>query len=85
MNSLPLTDATRRLGAPKRWDHSQEGICHTLEIHDRDGWMLSAWRPTEAELKRINEGQPIWLHIQGVSHPVVSLSVGVEETEQPRR
>lgn len=76
MNSTPLDQPTRRLGAPKQWDHERDGLCHTLEILDRDGWMISAWQPTPAELKRLNEGKPIFLHIQGVAHPVVSLSVG---------
>jgi hypothetical protein len=75
MNSLPLADATRRLGAPKNWDHATDGLCHTLEICDRDGWMISAWAPTAAELKRLNEGKPLFLHIQGQVHPVVSLHV----------
>ena len=76
MNSLPLTDCTRRLGAPKQWDHEKDGLCHTLEICDRDGFMISAWQPTPAEFKRIAEGKPIFLHIQGVAHPVVALTVG---------
>lgn len=75
MNSLPLTYATRRLGAPKNWDHERDGLCHTLDICDRDGWMISAWTPSAAELKRLNEGLPVFLHIQGVTHPVVSLHV----------
>lgn len=79
MNSLPLSDATRRLGAPKNWDHESDGLCHTLEICDRDGWMISAWQPSPAELDRIKSGQPIFLFIQGAVHPVVSLAVGVEE------
>lgn len=76
MNALPLTDATRRLGAPPNWDHATDGLCHTLEICDREGWMISAWQPTPAELKRIAEGKPVFLHIQGTVHPVVSLTVG---------
>ncbi len=71
MNSLPLTEPSRRLGAPQNWDHSTDGLCHTLEIWDRDGWMISAWQPTPAEIERINAGQPIFLFIQG--RGVVSL------------
>jgi hypothetical protein len=80
VNSIQLSDATRRLGAPKDWNHETDGICHTLEICDRDGWMISAWRPTEAEIERIRRGAPIFLHVQGVSHPVVGFSIG-EATE----
>jgi hypothetical protein len=76
MKSIPLIEVTRRLGAPKNWNHETDGICHTLEICDRDGWMISAWRPTPAEIKLINEGQPIFLYIQGYNHPVVGFTVG---------
>lgn len=76
MNSIQLLDATRRLGAPPNWNHETDGICHTLEICDRDGFMISGWLPTEAERKRIAEGAPIFLHIQGITHPVVAMSVG---------
>lgn len=76
MDSLPLADCTRRMAAPANWDHAQDGICHTLEIVDRDGWMISAWKPTTAELVRLQEGQPLFLFIKGTIHPVVGLTVG---------
>lgn len=76
MHSIQLTDATRRLGAPKGWDHSRDGICHTLEICDRDGFMISAWMPSDAERARIAAGAPIFLHVQGVDHPVVGFTIG---------
>lgn len=76
MKSLPLTDATRRLGAPANWNHETDGICHTLEICDRDGFMISAWAPTDAERERIAKGAPIFLHIQGQTHPVVGFAIG---------
>lgn len=76
MDAVPLADATRRMAAPKKWDHEKDGICHTLDICYRDGWMISAWAPTKAELKSLNEGKPVFLWIQGTTHPVVSLSVG---------
>jgi hypothetical protein len=76
MNALPLNNATRRLGAPLSWDHERDGICHTLDICDQDGWMTSAWRPSEMELARLNAGAPVYLQIGGSVHPVVSLFVG---------
>jgi hypothetical protein len=78
MKALPQYGHTRRLGAPKSWDHAEQGICHTLEIVDRDGFMVSAWQPTAAELARLNAGQPLYLGIQGTAHPVVFLKVGHE-------
>jgi hypothetical protein len=80
MRSLPLSDATRRLGAPAGWDHERDGICHTLDICDRDGFMISAWQLSASELKRLNAGAPLFLHIQGSVHPVVGFTVG-EPTE----
>lgn len=76
MQSVPLADVTRHMAPPKNWDHEKDGICKTLEICDRDGWMISGWQPTEEERKKIADGAPVFLHIQGVSHPVVSMSVG---------
>lgn len=84
MNSIPLVDATRRLGAPPNWNHETEGICHTLEICDHDGWMISGWMPTDAERKRIMQGAAVFLHIQGVAHPVVAMTVSELVTELAR-
>jgi hypothetical protein len=78
MQSLPLADVTRRMAPPKGWDHARDGICHTLEICDRDGWMTSAWRFEPAELRRVAAGAPLFLHIQGSAHPVVGLSIGTD-------
>lgn len=82
MNSIRLLDATRRLGAPPDWNHETDGICHTLEICDRDGFMISGWMPTDAERARIADGAAIFLHIQGRAHPVVSMTVGNAEEVQ---
>lgn len=79
MIGLPLSNATRRMAAPEGWDHAVHGICHTLEIYDADGWMISAWQPSEAERERLLNGAPVLLFIQGTNHPVVS----VEVMEQP--
>jgi hypothetical protein len=76
MTPVPLKDCTRRLGAPATWNHETDGICRTLEICDRDGFMISAWMPSEQERKRIAAGEPIFLFIGGHVHPVVALSVG---------
>jgi hypothetical protein len=82
MNSLPLEDPSRRIGAPRNWDHSRDGLCHTLEIWDRDGYMISAWLPTATELDLLNKGHPILLSISGTVHPVVSLAVSMEPPKQ---
>lgn len=79
MNSVPLENPDRRLGAPRDWNHETDGICHTLDIWDRDGFMVSGWRPTPTELAKLNAGEPLFLHIQGRVHPVVAFSVGYEK------
>ena len=77
MKSLPLDGHTRRLGAPANWDHAKNGICHTLEIIDApNGFMVSAWAPSDAERQRIAAGAPIYLHIQGNEHPVIRFTIG---------
>ena len=84
MKSLPIANHTRRLGAPSNWDHASMGICHTLEIvDDPTGFMISAWQPNEAELARIAAGAPIYLHIQGREHPVVSMTIGEVADARP--
>lgn len=76
MISLQITDATRRMGAPADWNHETDGICHTLEILDRDGVMISVWGLNEKERGKVAAGAPIILHIRGACHPVVALAVG---------
>jgi hypothetical protein len=76
MKSIALTDRTRSLGAPENWNVDRDGPCRTLEICDHEGFMISAWAPTDAERARIAAGAPIFLHIQGYTHPVVAMAVG---------
>ena len=84
MVPLQITDATRRLAAPDGWDHEQQGICHTLEIVDRDGVMISVWGLTESERAKVASGAPVILHIRGECHPVVALVVG-DAPKEPGR
>lgn len=78
MKSIPLDNPDRRLGAPVLWNHETDGICYSLEIWDRDDFMISGWLPTPNELAKLNAGEPLFLHIQGRVHPVVAMSVGYE-------
>lgn len=78
MKAIPLPNATRRLGAPRNWNHETDGICHTLDIVDQDGVMISGWRPSPAELAKLNAGAPLFLQITGSVHPVIAMSVGYE-------
>ena len=76
MRPIPIQGCTRRIGAPQGWDHEKMGICHTIEVLDSDGWMITAWMPKPEELERLNNGFPILLCIMGTRHPVVGLTIG---------
>lgn len=80
MKSIPLEQPDRRLGAPKSWNHETDGICHTLDIWDRDGFMISGWLPTPTDLAKLNAGEPLFLHIGRTdsegTHPVLAFSIG---------
>jgi hypothetical protein len=39
-------------------------------------FMVTAWQPTPQEMAAIAKGAPIYLHLQGRSHPPVRLEVG---------
>lgn len=86
MRAIKLDKPDRSLGAPPNWNAERDGVCNTLDIWDRDGAMISGWRPTPEELAKLNAGDPLFLHILGASHPVVSMSVGYEtRAENPVR
>lgn len=74
-----IRGATRVLGKPNGMSDEQ---CSPLHIHDTviDGfpYMVSAWIPTPAEVELIKRGQPIFLYINGTTHPPVMLEVPTE-------
>lgn len=75
-----IEGVTRFLGVPKDWDKSK-GHCGTLPVRDMQtdfgNCMVSAWLLSRDEISALTQGAPLYLHIFGVSHPVVGLSVGV--------
>lgn len=45
-------------------------------VHPEEGFtdlVLSAWKPSEEELKRINEGKPIYFMCYGKTHPPIRI------------
>jgi hypothetical protein len=76
-----MHDETRLIGKPINWDDEVDGKCTALSVQDIEdrgmNWMVSAWYPTTEELVKLNEGSPVFLWVQGLIHPVVSLSVPV--------
>lgn len=74
-----IIGATRFLGAPKDWDKTK-GHCGTLPVRDMQtesgNCMVSAWLLSREEIAGLVQGAPLYLHVFGVSHPVVGLSIG---------
>lgn len=75
-----ISNATRKLGAPRDWNEKAHGPCGTLPIRDEltaAGWgMTSAWLPTPEELEQLVAGAPIYLTVIGEVHPPVAMAVG---------
>lgn len=69
-----IRDANFVYGAPP-------GVPNCSDLHVRvtqdEGIriMTSAWFPTQDEIVRMLEGQPVWLHVYGGQHPVVAITV----------
>lgn len=85
MTPLRIDGATRYLGAPVGWEPEKQGPCSHLAILDvttehGGNVMISAWEPTPAELKALNEGKPVYLQIVGVGHPPVAVWVDTTKT-----
>lgn len=75
VKALDFEGATRRLGAPKDWNYEKDGICWGLDVIDHDGYMVSLWQPSPAELELLNQGKPVQLWVMGTGHPPVNLQV----------
>lgn len=74
-----IEGATRDLGAPVGWD-GDLSKCRVLPVQDvtteHGPFMVSAWEPTAEELVAMQRGESVKLWVQGVAHPVVSITVG---------
>lgn len=75
---FPESNAT--LGRPA--DMTSEE-CGPLPVCIDGRVVVSAWRPTPAELVRINLGEPVWLIVWGVGMPPVALTVDSPFEEPP--
>ena len=78
MFPVKLTDESRNLKKPSNWNDDVNGPCSDLSICDIQlndmNYMVSAWMPTEEDLQKINRGGPIYIGINGHSHPVIFVS-----------
>lgn len=50
-----------------------EGACYDLPIHRHSRGVISCWRPTADDLVRLNLGGPIYLMVEGATHPPLLL------------
>lgn len=75
MQSLAIKGCSPPIGRAQGYNGLH--IKHDVE-EDGTPTMTSAWEPTPAELKDLNEGASIHLVILGNIHPPVSLQVGVK-------
>lgn len=74
-----IENPTRILGAPADW--IDDGVkCVGLPVRDVEldngNFMVSAWEPTPAELKALQNGETLKLWLRGVVHPVVAITIG---------
>lgn len=66
-------------GAPPDWDASKMKGCAGIPVRNVDTpegrFMVSAWEPTPDELRRMLDGEPVYLWVRGSGHPVLSITV----------
>lgn len=76
MNPLRHPKTNAELGKPQGWDEAAQGPCMALPVvrgtlPDGMPRIDSFWKPTDAELKALNEGGAVNLAVFAKSHPVV--------------
>lgn len=75
MIPVRIIGATTVYRAPAGWDKDEHGHCSDLHVREDGETKASAWQPTPAELKVLNDGGSVVLHIFSSGHPPVSLKV----------
>lgn len=54
---------------------AKRGECGQLPVFRHDGKSISVWKLDEEDLRVLNEGGHVLLHIWSVGHPPVALTV----------
>lgn len=80
MEPVKFDGANKIYKAPEGWDEEKDGVCgelYVFEGSDKFGHtvIVSAWKPTQEELKKLNEGEPLYLQILMPVQPPVSIFV----------
>lgn len=75
MNALHFDEANNKFVAPKGMEDTIFDL-HVWRGDDSEGVpnIISCWEPTDEEIQEIIETRKVWLFIQGVSMPPVSVS-----------
>ena len=81
MISVKINRASLALG-PDNWE-PEDGECEVLyirqELRGRHPVMLSAWKPSSAELELLLRGGSLILGVLGTEHPSVLMYVSSED------
>ncbi len=87
MQPIDFKARNRMLGAPRNWDESRDGPCGALHVHheEPDGlaW-TSCWRPTELELRILNDGGLVWLEVCSGSTPQPAVMIYANYEDRTR-
>jgi len=68
-NAVGFEGANDRLLAPKG-----DKNCRDLEIHRTEKSIISCWRLTDEELKKVAETGVVWFMVVGQTHPPILVS-----------
>jgi len=84
MPFVKIKGATTDFGRPSNWDERRDGPCGSLWVrvgtHGRFKEHSFAWKPDSEELRILNEGGAVEIHIVNQYMPPVGATV-VKETE----
>jgi hypothetical protein len=79
MNAVPITGCTRLLNKPADWDEERDGPCGSLAIRDEtlhgSAVMVSAWKPSAADIAKLQAGGLVMLYVVGTIHPPCGMEV----------
>lgn len=85
MEIIRHKQTTQDLAPPTDWDHQANGICNSLPVVDvvenNLNYMVSFWKPSQAELDLLNKGHAIALFVQCSDpdkHPVVAVTASAD-------
>jgi hypothetical protein len=70
MTPVKINQHSHKFIRPDNWDEEAHGPCGDLYVRVEEGVCESAWRPSRAELKALQEGHAVILRVYGRQPPV---------------